>query len=253
MVIGQSKKELKLRRDSIVSDYHLSTGNPFFYKEPSLQLSDELKGWTYSQDGKWIEGEQRLPLYGLSTDIALAKSNESRIGEDNISEIAFYRMCIDSTEFVVFTKIYKSGHYKYSITKKGWYTQSNFYYCIFKRPINEIYLDSLQLDTNYSFGYRIFDERLIPDVGNRVKHPLKLITQKLFLEPIDRKFVLQFERKRNGQLRFLSYSIHPVFDDPLGIAKDWKVRNKSIYAAKEALEKLHYTLLEDEWSQTILP
>ncbi len=253
MVIGQSKKEIAAERDSILSEFHISAGEPVFYEEPLLEFSKELKGWTFSQDEKWIEAEQLLPLYGLSTDKKLHTSNEAETGEDNTSSMAFYRMTIDSNEFLIYTKTYRSGKYKYPITRKGWSTKNNFYYCIFRRPSELPVMDSLELDTNLNYGYRLFDERLIEDVGNKAKKPWKLIEQKMYLEPTDRKFVLQLERKSNGQLRFLTYSIHPIFDDPLGIAKDWKIRNKSIYAAKETLNKLHYTVLEEEWSETILP
>jgi len=253
LVIGQSKKEIAAHRDSILSEYHESAEKPFFFSEPVLELSKDLKGWTLSQDDKWMEEEQKLPLFGLSTDTKRMSSNESEIGEDNTSSIAFYRMCVDDTEFLIYTKTYKSGQYKYPITKKGWYTQLNFYYCVFRRPSDLPHLDSLEVDTNYNFGYRLFDEKLIEDVGRKAKNPWKLIEQKIFLEPSDRKFVLQLERKANGQLRFLTFSIHPIFEDPSGVAKDWKIHNRSIYAAKETLDKLHYTVLEDEWSETILP
>lgn len=253
LVIGQSKKEIRQQRDSILREFHISAGDPVFYDEPLLEFSDELKGWTFSQDDKWMEADQKLPLYGLSMNQKLANSNEAEIGEDNASHIAFYRMTIDSNEYIIYTKLFKTGSYKYPITLKGWSTQQNFYYCIFNRPSALPYLDSLPVDTNMNFGFRIFDEGLYNDVGNKVKDPWKLISNKIYLEPTDRKFVLQLERKENGQLRFLTYGIHPVFDDPAGLAKDWKIRNKSVYSAKETLFRLHYTVLEDEWSDKILP
>jgi biotin carboxyl carrier protein len=44
MVIGQSKKEIAAERDSILSEFHISAGEPVFYEEPLLEFSKELKG-----------------------------------------------------------------------------------------------------------------------------------------------------------------------------------------------------------------
>jgi hypothetical protein len=72
------------------------------------------------------------------------------------------------------------------------------------------------------------------------------------LNASDRKLVVQLERKDQGQLRFLIYSIHPIFEDPIGIRSDWKIKNQSIYM-DGTLHRLHYTILDKEWSSTILP
>lgn len=250
---SQSRKKMS-HRDSILAEYHISQGDPLINEEPALAFSKELRGWTLSRDQKWLQAEQKLPLFGLSTNNTLYNSNEAEIGEDNVTHMAFYNMEIDDQDFLIYTKQYKTGYYKYPITKKGWKTRNNFYYCVITRPSEMPKVANMELDTNYNYGFRILSEGHFTNVGNKAwKKPWDMITETLFLERTDRKLVLQVEKKENDQLRFLVYSIHPVFDDPSGLAKDWLIKNKSIYSAKETLDKLHYTVLSEEWSETILP
>ena len=253
VVFSQSRKKMS-HRDSVLAEYHISQGDPFIEEEPALELSKELRGWTLSLDQKWLETEQKLPLYGLSTNSKLYNSNEAELGEDNVTHMAFYNMKIDDKDYLIYTKQYKTGYYKYPITKKGWKTQNNFYYCIVGRPEELMAIKDMELDTNYNFGFKIVNEGLFPNVGaGAYKKPLKMISETLYLEKTARKLVVQMEKKENDQLRLLIYAIHPVFDDPSGLAKDRLVRNKSIYSAKETLDQLHYTVLTEEWSETILP
>lgn len=251
--IAQPKKKMT-SRDSILVEYHHNQGDPVFNPEPILLIPENTYGWTKSIDDKWLIETNRLPIYRMSSDLKSANSKEAEIGEDNFKHMAFYEMDIDTNRFLVYVKQYSMGGYEYPITKSGWKTKNVLYYAVIARPTATDSLKSIEIDTNLNFGFRILDEKLISDVPNKAyKNPWKYISEKLLLERTDRKLVVQLEKKDQGQLRFLVYSIHPVFHDPVSLSKDWKELNRSIYADKETLHRLHYTILESEWSQTILP
>lgn len=242
------------QRDSVLVEYHANNGEPIFNPEPVLQIPKNVYGWTKSVDDQWLSETNKLPLYRMSSDSKTAKSKEASIGQDNFQHMAFYEMDIDTNRFLVFVKQYSIGKYEYPITKSGWETENVLYYAVIARPSESDSLNSLPIDTNLNYGFRILDEKLITNVPKKsYKDPWKYISEKLLLERTDRKLVVQLEKKDQGQLRFLVYSLHPVFHDPAAITRDWKELNRSIYADKETLNRLHYTMLNSEWSETILP
>lgn len=254
VTIGQPKKKKLTTRDTVLVEYHDNSGLPVFNPIPVLEISKEAYGWTKSIDDKWLVASNKLPLYRMSTDRKMANSKEAELGQDNYQFMAFYEMSIDSNNYLVFVKEYTTGCYEFPLIQSGWETQNTLYYCIVARPENTDSIRNLEIDTNFNYGFRILDEKLIHDVSRKAyKDPWKYISERMFIERSDRKLVLQMERKDQGQLRFLIYSIHPVFQDPQSMTVDWKELNRSIFADKETLHRLHYTILESEWSPTILP
>lgn len=253
VAIAQPKKKMT-SRDSILVEYHQNPGVPTFNPEPVLSIPENVFGWTKSVDNEWLIENNKLPLYRMSSDKKRANSREAELGQDNFQSMAFYEMKIDSTEYLVFVKQLTTGEFEFPLTKSGWKTQNSLYYCVIARPEFTDKIEKLEADTNLNYGFKILDEKVINNVPRRAhKSPWTYISKKLLLERSDRKLVLQLERKNQGQLRFLIYSIHPVFQDPAGLATDWKELNRSLYADKETLHRLHYTILESEWSQTVLP
>jgi hypothetical protein len=239
-------------RDSILAEYHKDAVLPLIYEEPIFQIENEAWGWSFTSDKQWISATGKIPLQGLSTDSRLYSSSEAEVGQDNFKSMRIYLMRFGEDTFYVYTKIYEQGFYRYPITKKGWKTRTDLYYSIIRKPESQDLIAQLPLDTNLHYSFSMYDERVITNVRAK-QDPLPLIRKKLFMTTTDRKFVVQLERKNNQQLRFLTYSIHPTFDDPMGLVKDHKVLNKSIYGVSETLDKVHYTVLESEWSATVLP
>ena len=243
-------------RDSIIAEYHNSTLQPVFAEEPLFEVSKEIRGWVYTKDRQWLTEPNKIPLLGISTDKELYGSDWAELGLDNMERMAIHLMTVGEDTFYVYTKVYTTGEYKSPLTERGWNTSRNLYYAVIRKPSSSPELTSLKVDSNYYFGFTIYDEGIIEQKGLGLggwKSIIKDIESSLYLERNVRKLVFQVERKQHGQLRFLVYSIHPVFDDPWGLVQDYKVLNKSIYGVKETLYRAHYTLLESEWPATILP
>ena len=252
VAIGQPKKKLNAR-DSVLVEYHYDSGSKIFNSDPVYVFPKDSYGWTKSIDDKWLIKTNVLPLYCLSSDRNKLKSKEARVGIDNYQYMAFYQMTIDSNEFLIYVKQYETGSYEFPLAKKGWKTSNYLYYSVINRPLRTDSIHHLHLDTNLYYGFTILDEGVFKNVSNRAyKNPWDLISGNMQLNASDRKLVLQLERKDQGQLRFLIYSIDPIFEDPIGIRSDWKIKNQSIYM-DGTLHRLHYTILEKEWSSTILP
>ncbi len=252
VAISQPKKKLSAR-DSILVEYHFDSETPIFNPNPVFVFPKSSYGWTKSIDEKWLIKTNILPLYSLSTDRYKLKSNEAKVGLDNYQHMAFYQMTIDSNEFLIYVKQYQTGSYEFPLTKKGWKISNYFYYSIINKPEKTDSIQNLALDSNLYYGFTILDEGLFKDVAEKTyKNPWELISTNMKLEVSDRKLVVQLERKDQGQLRFLIYSIHPIFDDPVGIVSNWKIKNRGIYL-DNTLKRLHYTILDKEWSATVLP
>lgn len=252
-IIASSQSKMS-SRDSVLVEYHISQGDPVFNEEPVLLMPDEVFGWTNSLDNQWLKDENKIPIYALSTDRKTMESKEANLGLDNFKHMAFYSMTIDTNEFLVFVKQFEQGSYEFPLTQTGWKTNNVLYYCVIPRPELTDSIASLPVDTNLNYGFRIFDEGLIKNVSGRAfKNPWKYISREMLFEKTDRKLVIQLEKKDQGQLRFMIYSIHPVFHDPMSLVTDWKVKNRSVYADKETLYRMHYTILDSEWSATVLP
>lgn len=238
------------QRDSTIAEYHSSKPLPFIQDEPVFELSNEVRGWSWSQDEQWLTDYQKIPLNGVSS---VSKTlNEWSVGMDNIDKLAFYQLVHGEDTFLVYVKVFRTGSYKYPTTRKGWRTQKDLYWATFRKPIKTRPISELLPDSNYYFSFPLYGEGYIRDLtGWQALH--KRLEKEIYPEPQDRNFVLQMERKMNDQLQFLAYSIHPIFDDPEGLVSDFKVKNKSIFGVKETLFRCHYSILTTEWTEWVLP
>ena len=80
--------------------------------------------------------------------------------------------------------------------QKALKTKNALYYAVIARPSATDSLNTIEVDTNLNYGFRILDEKLITDVSKKAyKNPWKYISEKLLLERTDRKLVIQLRKK----------------------------------------------------------
>ncbi len=212
---------------------------PIVAKTPSSELADSITGWSLSKDGQWMSKEKTIYPRLISRDEENYENKENRLGIDNFEKLLLYPVKYGQDTLMLLVKLYTSGSYKYPVTKRGWHTQIDAYYYLFRKA--ELQAAVRKADTALQLSkISLMDGGLLSNV--KEKKVLKEILERLRVrERYDRVLMLMTQRiAKTESMRFHIFSLHRVFPDVEGVYKDFKLRGRTVYGNKILFDYMYY-------------
>lgn len=202
------------------------------------RLLENVTGWSYSLDGRWIDRECTIPARILYRQKTQNKSPQSELGIDNIQNLYIHEIYYDADTLLLLVKLYEDGYFKFPRSRSGWKKQTSLQYYIFPKP--NLDLEDLEDALTHRLKFKLVDSGNIRDI-NRKKYLLP-VEQKMNLMHHSNKVMhldLQMWREENI-LRFNLYSNHEVFNDLEGTVTDLKIKGKSLFGTEQLMNYIYY-------------
>jgi hypothetical protein len=204
----------------------------------SGSLIEEITGWSYSLDGRWIEQENTIPKRILYKQKTKDKSPQNELGIDNIKNLQIHEIYYDQDTLLLLVKLFEDGFYKFPRSRSGWKSQTSLYYFIFPKP--KVSLDELQDSSAYQLKFKLVDSGQIKDVS-----------KKKYLDPVESKMNLMYSSNKylhldiqlwrnENIMRFNLYSNHEVFNDLEGTVTDLKIKGKSLFGTEQLMNYIYF-------------
>lgn len=201
-------------------------------------LIEEITGWSYSLDGRWISQDMTIPKRILYKQKTQDKSPQTELGIDNIKNLHLHEIYYDEDTLFLLVKLYDDGYYKFPRTKTGWKSQTSLYYFIF--PKSDLTLAELSDSAAHRLKFKLIDSGEIKDISK--KKYLAPIESKMNLMYSSNKYLhldMQMWREENI-MRFNLYSNHEVFNDLEGTVTDLKIKGKSLFGTEQLMNYIYF-------------
>ncbi len=211
---------------------------PIFTKKPVKVLDDHITGWSFSLDGQWVSEEMTIPPRLISTNEDAYDTRENELGNDNIEELQLYPILYGNDTLVMLVKLYKTGHYEYESTQRGWDDYLMAYYFVVDNK-DLFKLGKISAETSII-------EMPMRDFGtiSRVRsgNVLDEIKKKIIIKQKTDRFLTFTARKveETSKIQFQFASLHDIFTDVEGVLNDFQIRGKSVYGNKGLLDYIYY-------------
>ncbi|WP_417608096.1 hypothetical protein [Owenweeksia hongkongensis] len=208
--------------------------------EKSVKIIDEdIIGWSKSFDGQWLSKEMTIPIRAISQDEIAYESDESELGQDNISELHLYKTKYGEEQLYTLIKIFRTGSYKYTATQQKWQETLSAYYYIFEADQMKKLLEATE--SNGLIRIPLRDYGLME--GIKSKKIIETLTTNLVIKnSTDRLLVavLKLDGEHADKIYFQISSQHEIFPDVEGILNDFTLQGNTVYNSPLLLDYLHY-------------
>lgn len=207
-------------------------------EEPTAILEESVTGWSYSLDGKWISGENRIYKRILSSNIEQLEEDQNELGIDNFESISTYEFMYGEDTLLLILKPFTEGAYEYPRSGRGWDDWRSVHYFVIEKPKSEI--ASIK-DTNLrEYSYRLRASGTVQNVSRR--RTLERIIPRINLEESSNRYlILQAEVYAESEIvRFMLYSNHQIFHDVRGVISDVTIRGNSLFGTPRLLEYVYF-------------
>lgn len=214
---------------------------PQFREEPLHIIEEGITGWSYSIDGQWVSSEKHIPPIAVSTSKKDYKSDEAKLGMDNIQQLMLVPAKYGEDTLVALIKIYTHGEYEFPISKKGWDEVTYAYYFIFKARYLEK-LHSFNDTVTKNLRISLLDGGTLRDI--KAKNAIEEMNKRAVIRNrYDRDLVITLQKRGDKPIMmFQLYSMHEIFSDLEGVYSDYTRRGTTLYNSTELLKYLHYTI-----------
>jgi hypothetical protein len=223
---------------NIIAQERINKPIPMVNEISRGSLLEEITGWSYSLDGRWISQDMTIPKRILYKQKTQEKSPQTELGIDNIKNLHLHEIYYDQDTLMLLVKLYEDGFYKFPRTRSGWKSQTSLFYFIFPKP--KIGLEELQDSSSHQLKFKLVDSGEIKDVS-----------KKKYLEPIESKMNLMYSSNKylhldlqlwrtENILRFNLYSNHEVFSDLEGTVTDLKIKGKSLFGTEQLMNYIYF-------------
>lgn len=205
---------------------------------PISTLDENVTGWSYSLDGKWIPGEYRIYQRILSSQMETLEDDPQQLGIDNFETISTYPLYYGDDTLLLITKLFLDGEYDYPRSKRGWDDWWSVHYFVIDKPADH-HVD-LNDSSLHEVEYRLRASGTIQDVSRR--KILQKIEERINLETSTNRYLIlqtQFYSESNTA-RFMLYSNHSIFHDVRGIVEDLAVRGHSLFGTPRLLDYVYF-------------
>lgn len=109
------------------------------YKGEKVASLDNFTGWYMQNDGEWVSGKNKIPN---DRTVINPKSDEFKIGKDNISLMEMYLLTYDKKEYVLLLIHSQEGYYELPVLKSIWKTKKVISFYVFdKRKLYKMLVD----------------------------------------------------------------------------------------------------------------
>lgn len=214
-------------------------------------------GWMLSPSGQWESAKNKIP-YRLEAEYSSLKNRGTySLGTDNFKKFNFYTAKTPANEFVVFTKTYTEGRYRYQNIREGWFDGT--YTKAFAIELNEIKkLSDIKDGKVNRITLTAFDYMEV-----RMKRPAMALTdikQNIALSGTkNREALLHFEiapykDKQITQFNIFDTTKMRIGDislDTIGVRNNPYIDDKSIFGSEELFEHCYYETQHTLFSQFI--
>lgn len=218
---------------------------PIFSDMPYAELSDSVRGWSYSLDGQWLSQEKLIPVRGVSRNEAFYEQKSNTLGLDNFVKFQTYKVEYGRDTLVCFIKMFTEGKYEYPTRKKGWDEYLSAYYMI----VN--YRDLRKLKNTEQGEVTVkrveaLDGGLISDT--KESKVLKAIKERVIIKPeYDRNLVFTLQLyKKDSIARFQICSLHDIFPDVEMVRRDFTRRGHTVYGSVRLFDFIYYEAKYDD-------
>jgi hypothetical protein len=204
-------------------------------------------GWMLSPSGQWESAINKIPYRLGDAYSSIKNSGTYSLGTDNFKKFNFYTAKSATNEFVIFTKTYTEGRYRYPNIKKGWFDGT--FTRAYAIEINEIKkLSDIKNGKVNRITLSAFDYMQV-----RMKSPpaaLRDIIQNLaFSVKNNKKVLLHFEIAPYKEKQIIQFNI---FDSQINsIRGDTYIDNKNIFGSDELFEHFYYETSHSSFSELI--
>jgi hypothetical protein len=215
-----------------------STPDMVFGEEPIGLLEDDVNGWTYSLDGKWMKGENVVYPRVQSRNNEKLEKPPCQFGIDNFSKMAVHEIQYGKDTLFLLVKFFENGYFKYPRTQSGWKSEKGLHYFVFKKPKQHIanITDTLR----HTFTAKLINSGTLTDVSHR--RYLDKIEERINLEERSNRFLyFDFEfYQKTDVLRFMIYANHEVFHDLRGTITDLDISGKTLFGTPQLLDYIYF-------------
>ncbi len=215
-----------------------STPDMIFSEEPIGLLEEDITGWTYSLDGKWLSGENVVYPRLQSRNTEKLNKPPYKFGIDNFSKMALHEIHYGRDTLLLLVKFFENGYFKYPRTQSGWKSQKGLHYFVFEKPNQQ--LVNITDTTRHTFTAKLINSGTLTDVSYR-KY-LDRVEERVNLEESSNRFLhMDFELYRETDVfRFMIYANHEVFHDLRGTVTDLDIKGKSLFGTPQLLDYVYF-------------
>ncbi|MEI6822750.1 MAG: hypothetical protein WCL51_12515 [Bacteroidota bacterium] len=132
------------------------------YKGEKIASLDKFTGWCMQNDGEWVSGTNKIPN---DRTVISPKSDEFKIGKDNISLMEMYLLTYDKKEYVLLAIYSDDGYYELPVLKSNWKTKKIISFYVFdKRKLYKLLADTTSKKP-YSVNLNVWCSGVIDNVN----------------------------------------------------------------------------------------
>lgn len=221
-----------------IAQTRLESPNLEIPEEPLAQLGEGVTGWSYSLDGKWISGENRIYKRIHSSQIEELEEDPNQLGIDNFEDISTYEFTYGEDTLLLIVKSFLDGRYEYPRSKRGWKDWRSVHYFVIEKPKSQ--WKDITDTTFREFRFRLRASGTVRKVSRR--RTMERIIPRINLNQTSKRFlILQTEvYPATSTIRFMLYSNHSVFQDVRGILSDLTLRGNSLFGSQRLLDYAYF-------------
>ena len=169
------------------------------YKGEKIASLDNFIGWCMQNDGEWVSGTNKIPN---DRTVINPKSDEFKIGKDNISLMEMYLLTYDKKEYVLLAIYSDEGYYELPVLKSNWKTKKVISFYVFdKRKLYKMLVDVISKKP-FSINLNVWCSGIIENVDKHTN-----------LKNIASSYILKTKSNTISNSSNLIFSLYPTTKD----------------------------------------